>query len=167
MSSAFHYIPWLSSPCSWWAAPSARLGAAAAHCLTSESHINAMLFLHQLSQPPHKNRKKKNKNQQHVPSRRVCYANDSVVSLTQEKQLLPLPLFLTGLKPSRIFAVTKEKSLSLSFEIIWEMWSPQAPVWTRANPSACNGHALEAAAAASRMKWKEAVAVYVGSRFKL
>lgn len=70
------------------------------HCsssLSSDSHA-------------HKNRKKKKTNQQnrqHVPSRRVCYANDSVVSLTQEKQLLPLPLLRTGLKPSRRFAGTE------------------------------------------------------------
>lgn len=59
---------------------------------------------------------KKNPNKshkrQHVPSRRVCYANESVVSLTQEKQLLPLPFFLTGLKPSGIFATTRAKKVS-------------------------------------------------------
>lgn len=87
-----------------------------------ESNINALLFL-----PPSaetatltKTGKKKIKGST-FPSRRVCYANDSVVSLTQEKQLLPLPLFLTGLKPSGVFAVTKEKTLSLSSEIVWEM----------------------------------------------
>lgn len=44
------------------------------------------------------------------PYRRVCYANESMVSLTQEKQLADASAqFSNGLKPSEVSATTKEE----------------------------------------------------------
>lgn len=125
----------------------------------------------------HKNRKKiiiikKKKGAAQFPSRRVCYANDSVVSLTQEKQLCLCPSFWLDWSPEGYLLWLKEKKVwAHHLKSLGKCEGHKPPVWGRAKPCACNGHALEAAAVSrmkwNEMKWKEAVAVYVGSRFKL
>lgn len=162
MSSAFHYIPWLSLPCSRWAAELP--GWELPHL---DSNMSAVLFLPQLRQPRSQKQEKKKKKRQHVHSRRVCYANNSVVSLTQEKQLLPLPLSLTGLTPSGIFATTQEKK---SQPIIWNHLGnvkPTSPCLNKSKALCLQWPRSGSSSSSEQMKWKEAVAVYVGSRFKL